>query len=63
MAREALAFVLGAGVRDIVLGVDDLYVMNAIRSNEDGLSSGGALVVDIGRVGLSCNKLMFSFVR
>lgn len=63
-AREALTLALDASfIRGIVLEGSNIFVMNAIRSKEDGLSFGGALVADIGKIGLSCNKLMFSSVR
>ena len=42
---------------------DNLAVMNAIQSNADDLVWGGVLVANIVRVCLSCNKVMFSFVK
>ena len=58
-----MQFALDDGFRDVILEGDKLAVMNAIRSNEDGLVSSGAIVANIVRMSLSCNKVRFSFVK
>ena len=61
--REAIIFTWEAGFRDVIFEGDNIIVMNAIRSNEIGLTSGGAIVVDVFQVGLSCNRVSFSFCK
>lgn len=42
---------------------DNLGVINAIWQGKDGLTSVGVIVADIFRLGCSCNRLAFSFVK
>lgn len=56
-AREAITFAWETGFRDVILKGDNINVMNAIRSSEVGLSSGGVIV------SMSCKRVSFSFVK
>lgn len=49
--------------REVILKGDNIYVMNAIHLNEAGFFSGGVIVADINQMGLSCNRVSFSFVK
>lgn len=62
-AKEALIFAIEAGSREAVVEGDCKAVINAIRALEEGVSSGGVIVVDIARIGRMCYILNFSFVR
>ena len=62
-AYEAINFAVDAGFRNFLLEGDNIGVMNAIRCNEDGLGSGGAIVADIVKACLSCASLSFCFVK
>lgn len=44
---EAIQFAINAGFRKIRLKCDNIYVIDDIKSYEDGLSSGTAIVADI----------------
>lgn len=62
-AREAVMFALEVGFRDIILKGDYIIVINAIQSGEIGFASAGAVVANIVKIGLLCNKVSFSFVK
>lgn len=61
-AREAVTFALEAGFRKIILERDNITVINAIRISEFGFASVSAVVADIIKMGLSCNKVSFYLV-
>lgn len=37
--------------------------VNALKVNEDGFASGGAIIADVDRVSRLCRVLSFSFVK
>lgn len=63
MAQEAVLFVVDANFRDLIFERDNLNIINANRSNGDGLSLTGVIVADISSVNCSCKRLACSFVK
>ena len=60
---EAVTFAFEAKFMNLVLEGDTLAVIHTIRSKEDGLSSEGALVADIHRMGAYYSSVSVSFVK
>lgn len=56
-------FAVEEGFLDIVLEGNNMVVMQSLRSNDDGLASGGTMVVDMIYLRALCNILDFSFVK
>lgn len=62
-AKEALIFTFHYRFRSIVLVGDNVAIINAIRSQENGFSLGGVIVADISRIGLACSFFCCSFLK
>lgn len=62
-AWEAIVFAWESGFQDVILEGDNITIMNAICSNEIGLSSSSMLFADIFQMDLFCNRVSFSFAK
>ena len=63
VAREVLVFAIEVGFLDTMLEGDNMVVMQSLRSNIDGLASGGTILTDMINLRALCNILYFSFVK
>ena len=63
VAREALSFAIEAGFRDITLEGDNDAVISAISTEENGVSTGGVIVDNVGILKSLCNHFVFSFTK
>lgn len=61
VAFEAIKFASKAGFRDVIIEGDNIFVINAICSNEESLASCGATVANIVRMSRSYNRVNIFF--